>query len=194
MVTQIEALSDRLDLLVPDLPGFGASPGPFSLERAMQQLEPVIQGHDDVSVCGLSLGAMVALHLAAGSQRSAVKALILSGVQLRPPRLLLRVQEQVMKLVPASRYSAEDSSVTKPAVLAAMRALVSVDLRPDLGRVRARTLVLCGSKDRLNLGAARAAAAGIPGGELRVIEGAGHVWNREQPAMFNDTVIRWLNA
>ena len=47
---------------------------------------------------------------------------------------------------------------------------------------------LCGSKDWANLPAARDLARGIAGAEMRVSEGAGHVWNLQRPREFSEVV------
>lgn len=43
------------------------------------------------------------------------------------------------------------------------------------------TLVLCRSKDRSNVPLSRELAAGIPAAELRIVPGATHLWNLQQP-------------
>jgi 3-oxoadipate enol-lactonase len=187
---QVDTLAKRFNVLVPDLPGYGASPGPFSLDGAATQVITLMDGRDQVHLCGLSLGAMVALRVAAW-RADQVRSLVLSGVTIRTPRLAFGLQGLVMKLIPEAKFSIDDPTITKAAVLSVMRALAHADLRQDLPRVTAHTLVLCGFKDRLNLRAARRAAAGIPGAELRMIPGAGHVWNLEQPELFNRTVTEW---
>ena len=54
------------------------------------------------------------------------------------------------------------------------------------------TLVLCGSNDRANIALSRELAAGIPTAELRVIPGATHLWNLQQPDAFNKTVAAFV--
>jgi 3-oxoadipate enol-lactonase len=136
-------------------------------------------------VCGLSAGAVVGVRVAARHPELA-ESLLLAAVQVRPPRALVAAQATVMRLIPGRSYwSEEDPEVTKAAVLGALRALSRVDLRADLGRVRARTQAACGSKDRADLAAARQAVAGIAGAELRLIPGAGHAWNESYPAEFH---------
>ena len=183
---QVEALSAGFRLLVPDLPGYGGSPGPFTFDGAVGAVRELI-GSRRAHVCGLSAGAMIGLRLAA-RHPDAVLSLVLSGVQVRPPRALLRVQTAAMKLIPESKYD----GVRKQTVLQAVRELSRLDLQPELTKVRSRTLVVVGARDRLNLRAAQTAAAGIPGAQLRVVPEAGHLWNEEQPALFNDTLTNWL--
>ncbi|XVU28122.1 alpha/beta fold hydrolase [Actinoplanes sp. CA-054009] len=185
---QREGLGQRFRLLRPDLPGYGRSPGPFSLDGAVDVLHALaVDG--PVHVCGLSAGAMVGLRWAARHPAD-VASLILSAVQVRPPRLVMGLQGAVMRLIPAKSFD----GVSKPQLLQTMATLGRADLRDDRGRVRARTLVASGAKDRLNLAAARVAAAGIAGAELRIVPGAGHLWNQEMPELFDRTVAEWARV
>ena len=88
---QLEHLADDYRVLAPDLPGFSsrASNDLLPLREAAGE---VARWLDDVGaapahVCGLSLGGMVALHLAHDAPEK-VRSLILSGAQVRPPALL----------------------------------------------------------------------------------------------------------
>lgn len=177
------ALGADAEVLAPDLPGYGGAPGPFGLDAAVGRVSGQLAGRR-AHICGLSAGAVVALRLAA-RHPELVQSLILTAVQVRPPRVLTALQTAMLRLIPARNYrSQEDPEVSKAAVLGALRELSGLDLRPDLGLVRARTLVVCGAKDRANLPASRQAAAGIDGAGLRLIPGAGHTWNETHPVEF----------
>jgi pimeloyl-ACP methyl ester carboxylesterase len=64
---QIEALSAEFHLLAPDLPGFGGSiaAGPFTVPGAARAVADLIAERTSAPahVCGLSLGAVVALEM-----------------------------------------------------------------------------------------------------------------------------------
>ena len=81
----------------------------------------------------------------------------------------------------------------KRGLLRVMRDAGKSDLRSLLPEITLPALVLCGSKDRPNLNAARAIAAGLPHAELHLVPGAGHVWNLEQPEVFSQTVGVFLS-
>jgi pimeloyl-ACP methyl ester carboxylesterase len=62
-----------------------------------------------------------------------------------------------------------------------------------LGKIRAPTLVLCGSADRSTpLEKSEAIARGISGARLVVIEGAGHMSAIEQPARINEALVPFV--
>ncbi|MGZ8636489.1 MAG: alpha/beta fold hydrolase [Actinomycetota bacterium] len=64
------------------------------------------------------------------------------------------------------------------------------DAHDRLGDVTVPVLVLHGSQDRLmHPDNARLLAAGIPGAELVILEGAGHVYHAEQPERADEAVL-----
>ncbi|NYH98959.1 alpha/beta fold hydrolase [Cupriavidus plantarum] len=67
------------------------------------------------------------------------------------------------------------------------------DLRPRLGGIAARTLVIVGREDWVcPPRASRALARGIPGARLVVLDDAGHFTFSETPAAFLDAVVGFL--
>jgi pimeloyl-ACP methyl ester carboxylesterase len=67
------------------------------------------------------------------------------------------------------------------------------DGRPSLAAIRCPTLVLCGDTDALTpVEGHREMAAAIPGAELAIIEGCGHLSTLERPAPVNVALRRWL--
>jgi pimeloyl-ACP methyl ester carboxylesterase len=68
------------------------------------------------------------------------------------------------------------------------------DLRPDLGRVDADTLVVTGRRDFVcGPAAAEAIVAGVPRAELVVLDDAGHFSFLEQPGAFRGAVEAFLS-
>ncbi|WP_433199693.1 alpha/beta fold hydrolase [Dactylosporangium sp. CS-047395] len=194
---QIEALAGTHEVVVPALPGHGAAPGPFTLAAATRTVTAAIDAAaGPVLLCGISLGATVAA-LACLERPGRVGRLVLSGGVAHPPPALA-VQRAISAVLPMAVLAriagaqqgpdgaADLRAVGKGTYLAALRELAHLDLRPRLAGIDAPTLVVCGERDRVNLPLSRELAAGIPGAELRIIPGAGHLWNLEQPAEFTD--------
>jgi pimeloyl-ACP methyl ester carboxylesterase len=206
-------LAARYHVFAPDLPGFGrsAASGPFTLARGVDAVVEVIRraSAPAAHICGLSLGAMLAVEVALQQPRL-VASLTLSGGQIHPNPLLMRVQSAVLArmseralIAPPAllkrRYpelaplaEADARATGKAGFLAAMSALSQVDTRKRLGAIAAPSLVLCGARDWANKPAARALARAIPGAELRTIPHAGHVWNLERPDLFNQILLEFL--
>ena len=69
------------------------------------------------------------------------------------------------------------------------------DLRPDLARITAPTLVVAGEKDFITGPVcATEIAAGIEGAELRILPGIGHFVFVEGPAAFREAVLSFLGV
>jgi pimeloyl-ACP methyl ester carboxylesterase len=68
------------------------------------------------------------------------------------------------------------------------------DLRPDLEKIEAETLVITGRDDFIcGPAAAQVLADGIPRSELVIVENAGHMLHLEQPAAFSAAVGAFLS-
>lgn len=82
---QLASLSERFHVVAPDLPGFGRSPGPFSMDRAVAGVARLVERHGPAHVCGISLGSVVAAGVAA-EHPELVDRLVLSGPVIAPAR------------------------------------------------------------------------------------------------------------
>jgi len=94
----------------------------------------------------------------------------------------MTVQGAVFRVLPSKVW--EKQGARKDVMLSVMRAVSRADFSDRLDAVSSPTLVLCGGRDRPNLPAARALAAGIRGAELRIIPGAGHQSHTQAPEAF----------
>jgi 3-oxoadipate enol-lactonase len=191
---QIGALADRFHLAVPDLFDSAAAPEPFSFQQVCRTLAGWMREEPGgpCTSSGSRSGPMVALRLAA-DHPDVTASLVISGVQLKPPRLHMASQRAVMAVLPPRLLGAA-SSRDKHRVMSVIESLSHVDLRGDAIRIQARTLVLCGARDRFNLPASRLASRLISGAELRVIPGAGHEWNVQLPELFTTKVQGFVTA
>jgi pimeloyl-ACP methyl ester carboxylesterase len=81
------------------------------------------------------------------------------------------------------------------AIAGALAALMTrLDSTPTLSTIRCPVQIIVGDEDTITpppLG--EQMHRDIPGSELTVIKGAGHMSNMEQPAVFNDTLARFLD-
>ena len=183
---QRAALPPSFDALAIDV--FGSDDEPdgaveFSLNGAADAVLEQIERHgaDKVHLCGLSLGAMIALQVALDHPER-VRSLTLAAGQVKPPRALMAVQGAVFRLLPAKVL--EKQGARKDVMLSVMRAVSRADFSDRLGEVSVPALVLCCEKDRPNMPAARALAARIRAAELRIIPGAGHQSHMQAPEAF----------
>lgn len=195
---------------------------PFTLEALADDLFALLDrlSIERAVLCGLSMGGYIALR-AYQKAPARVRALALCdtrpdpdsdetklrraaaiGELRRDPRAFLEsflkvvlaksTLERRPEVVEAVRTTMLDN---EPASLAA--ALVALatrtDSTPQLKSIAVPALVVVGKDDAVTPPAvAEAMAKAIPGAELKVLEGAGHLSNLENPKAFNQALLEFL--
>lgn len=129
-------------------------------------------------VCGLSLGALLALDYAV-RHIDQVDSLVLIAGQIKPPTLLVDLQNFIFRLMPEKTFSG--IGLPKDHTLQLTRSMRRLDLSGKLAQVTCPVMVLCGERDHANQRAARKLAALLPHGTLSIVPGAGHEVNRDAP-------------
>lgn len=190
---QTAALPPHLLAAAPWL--YGMRPGrsgqgeTFTLEAAARHLARTVElehgGH--AALVGHSLGAMVALQCAL-DRPEIVDRLVLIAGQANPSRSALRVQNVLLRFIPQERLG----SVSKARLRAIAAEVGKAALGAHLPEILAPTLVMVGSKDRVNIPAAHTLADGIPGGQLEVVPDGGHLVMRDQPEVVNRLLYDFL--
>lgn len=133
---------------------------------------------EPLELCGLSLGAMLALRFAIDHPQR-VRRLALIAPQVKPPRCLLALQNGVFRLMPERAFA--ETGLGKRECIRLCASMARLDFGNRLGQVACKTLVLCGERDRANRRAARQAAGGIADAELVIVSGAEHEVNLDAP-------------
>ena len=171
-------------------------------------------------LAGTSMGGMVAMHAALRAPRR-VAALALLGTSARADTPeLIRLRTEACALFAAGRmdevlranvpfafhpdhaadaglvdaYLAMIGRAGAPALIRQNRAVMArPDLRPELPRLRCRTLVMVGEADALTPPEhAQEIAAAVRGAEFVSVPGAGHMLTMEQPAAVAQLLLDWL--
>lgn len=193
-------------LLTYDLPGHGGSPaaqGPYTIEDLGDQLAASIQalGLGRVSIVGVSIGGLVAQHVAMQHPEVVDHLVIADAVSVYPEEVarnlsgraatvlsegLPAIIEATLSLWFSQPFIAADGpavSLTRSMVLAcdpqgyadACAALVDVDLSARVASIDAPTLVMCGRDDLpAFVNAAPVLASTIRDARLCWIEGGRH--------------------
>jgi 3-oxoadipate enol-lactonase len=184
---QVEALSATREVIAPPL---ALDPG-FTVEGAATQLWSSVET-DAVDLCGLSLGALVALR-AALDQPSRVGRLVLcAGVAALPRRfrLLQAALGAGAAVLPARTLPA---GLDRHTVRAVFRAGRTFDVTAELEALTLPVLVLVGERDRPSRRLSQTLAHGLPSAEFRAIPGAGHVANVDAPEAFTEALREFLD-
>jgi pimeloyl-ACP methyl ester carboxylesterase len=219
---QVDALRGEAEVLASPLPGFGGTPPAGDVLTVEAMANAVVAELDRVGaergvVCGLSMGGYAAFALwrlhreriaglvladtraeeddQAGKDRrrviaETVKARGSEWMAENPPALLSEGAD------PALWEKVKDIIRRQPAHAIAAAALgmaERTDSRPILGDIDVPTAVVVGSADTLTPPEmSRTIADGIPGAELSVLDGAGHLSNLEDPEGFTEAVRNLL--
>lgn len=202
----IEPLARHYRVLAVDLPGFGSlyrHRNRFALERAALWLRAFMDaaGIRRAHLIGHSMGGYICLRLAATYPRS-VRRLVLAAPVGVP--LAASIFGEVVPLLGALRYAtpsflpvlAYDALRTGPrTLLSAARDILQLNAGSELQAVRARTLLIWGTQDRLvppeNGTILRRT---LPRARLVVLPGAGHVVMYDRAADFNRAVLAFLGG
>ena len=220
---QIAALTERYRVLLYDNRGHGRSdvpPPPYTLERIATDARELIEDLEvgPVLWCGLSLGGMVGMWLAANAPHLFKSAVFANtSPLLGPPDIwnerVKIIQTQGMEalakigvqrwLTPAFAAAHPDVQARLARMIAetpsrgyigAALAIRDMDLRDCLARIALPVLVIAGSHDPstpYTMG--EQIAGGIAGARLAILETA-HLSNVEQPEEFNRLVRDFFDA
>jgi 3-oxoadipate enol-lactonase len=211
---QVLSLRRELTVMAPSLPGFGGTPPTgdvLGMDVAAEFLVGELDraGVDRAVVCGLSMGGYIAFSLwhrhrdriaglaladtraepddeAGKERRRGVAEKARSGgseaIAGDPPPLLSEGAE------PALWDRVKDMIRRQPGESIAAASLGMAersDARPLLGEIDVPTAVIAGGADSLTPPAmSESMASAIPGAELLVLDGAGHLSNLEAPDAF----------
>jgi 3-oxoadipate enol-lactonase len=210
---QVAALRDRVRLVRLDTRGHGGSPvpdAPWTLADLGGDVLALLDslGIARASFAGISLGGSTALWIAAHAPER-VESLFpcFTAAWFGPPDPWLEraatVRAEGVEAVadgvlgrwltdavdPDLRARMREMMLTTPPAgyAAATEVVAHLDLREDLGRITAPTLVISGVEDPATPPeVGRAIAAGIQGAEFVALEGAAHLGNLERPDAFTD--------
>lgn len=162
-----------------DLPGLlqGQQATYLNLYRAVSQkcdAEP-----DNLVLCGLSLGAVLALNYAIDRPQK-VKALVLIAAQYKMPTALLKLQNFLFRLMPSSMF--QGTGFGKADFISLCGTMGKLNFQPAQTAISCPILIVCGQKDRANQKAAKELTQLLKNAQFVQIPGAGHEVNQEAPA------------
>lgn len=206
-----------LRLLVPDLPGHGRSAAtPYTSHAAtLEALTALLRARGEpVAVVGFSLGAQLAVLLAATAPELVSRVLVVSA-QAKPvpfvgPTLALldltlplarrrwfsRLQAREL-FIPDALFDVwfeTSAAMTRESLRAAVGENLRFTVPPGWARFPGPALVLAGEKEAgLMKRSAELLHQALPGSTLERFEGCGHGIPLQQPARFARRLERWLD-
>jgi len=217
-MAQVVALPE-FRCLVPDLPGFGKSGEEewLSLAHTADSVAEMIQERCDqeaAHVVGLSLGGLVALHLASRHSDS-VRSMLVSGVPYGALPAPLRLMNRAFlalylrpfgtRLVARAFGIPKDESMeafmdtarrTNPNAVRAVLDEVNSGAFPDgLSQVEVPALAVAGTRDTsLARRAVPHLQTTMPNTRGYMVPDVGHQWNAENPTLFSEMIRAWVSS
>jgi 3-oxoadipate enol-lactonase len=220
----LPALVDRARVVRYDHRGHGASPvppGPYALEDLGADVLALLDRLEleRVHWCGLSLGGMVGMWLAINApERIDRLVLCCTSAKLGPPEMWAQraatVREEGVEAIAdggIDRWLTPHFREREPERTAAVRAMLvstpaegyagccavieRMDLLPELGAIRAPTLVIAAADDPATPPEhGERIASSIPGARFEVVPGARHLAPIEQPEAMAELILGHLAA
>ncbi len=220
---QLEPLAQRRRVIRFDHRGHGGSPvppGPYGIEDLGADVLALLDslGIERACYCGLSIGGMVGMWLAANAPQRIDRLILICTSAHLPPRagwadraasVRSAGSPEVVADAVLERWFTADFAEHNPGVIARYRAMIAatpaegyacccevigaLDLRRDLPRITAPTLVVAGAQDPATPPVHGREIAGlIPAAALRVVDDAAHLANVQQAAAVNRLIIDHL--
>jgi 3-oxoadipate enol-lactonase len=218
-------LSESFRVIVAELPGFGKSPAAGETladvaDRMAEAVRDAAPGEDAI-VLGNGYGGFVALQMAIRHPGIASRLILADcgaafseeGRQAfrnmaaaAQAKGLAAITDVAMRRLFAPKFQQQHPDLmqgrreaflrTDPDVFrAACAALAELDLRPQLGKVKAPVLVLVGEHDEATPPPMSVElAAGLPNAHLEIIPGCAHVPQLQSPELFLDAIGDFLPA
>src|SRR4051794_5095362 len=221
----VPTLSESFRLIVPELPGFGhsaiANGGLAAVAARMAEAVTHAADGEDAIVLGNGYGGFVALQMAIDHPNVAGKLVLADcgAAFSEPGRQAFRNMAAASKAkglaaitdVAIRRLFAPDFQAAHPDLMAdrseaflktdpqvfrdACDALATLDLRPELAKVRVPVLVLVGEHDEATPPPmSHELVAGLPQAHLEIIPGCAHVPQLQSPRLFLETIGDFLPA
>lgn len=184
----VSVLPDTVETVCPELSDFFIEGNCYYSKMYSAFCEYCNNFSEPPNLCGLSLGAVLALNYAVDFPQK-VKSLILIAPQYDMPKFLLKVQNILFRFMPESRF--EGIGLTKKDFITLTNSMADMNFTNDLKNISCPVLVLCGETDNVNKKAAVKIVEKISGSEFRTIANSGHEVNTDNPEGLAEAMKEW---
>jgi pimeloyl-ACP methyl ester carboxylesterase len=203
-------LCENYTVILPELPGFGATPEPDSPWGVSDYADYVanLGIKPDILLCH-SLGCRIAIKLLAEGRLSPQKVIFTGAAGIKPGRTLaqklatrlFKLKKLFLKPFPKAverlrnKYGSEDYRAASPIMRACLVKIVNEDLTELLQKIPHDTLLIWGENDDSTpISQGYLMECLMPGAGLAVIKNAGHYAFLEQPALFKKILDTYLGG
>ncbi len=138
-----------------------------------------------LNLCGLSLGAVLALNYAIDNPKK-VNSLVLIAAQYEMPKTLLKLQNIVFKFIPEKSFNS--MGLSKNDFIKLTSSMMNLNFNEGLNNILCPVLLICGENDSPNKKATRNLYESISQAEIIFIKDAKHEVNNDNPKELAETL------
>lgn len=185
-------------VIVPDTRGHGGSPrgnAPFTIAQFARDLHDFMdeKGIKKAHILGFSDGGNIAIAFALAYPEY-VESLILNGANMNPRgvKRFYQIPIEIGYKI-ASRAAKKHPDAIKNAELLSLMVNEPNFTSEELSEIKAKTLVIAGSRDMIKTAHTRLIAESIPKSELKIIRGS-HFIAEKNPRDFNRAAADFLGV
>ena len=133
---------------------------------------------ESINLCGLSLGAVLALNYAIENSTK-VHSLVLIAAQYKMPKNLLKFQNFIFGFMPEKMF--EETGFGKKEFITLSKTMMDIDFSNTLDNISCPVLLLCGERDKANRKASDKLSGILKNSSFEIIENASHEVNIDNP-------------
>ncbi|QIK70141.1 alpha/beta hydrolase [Erysipelothrix sp. HDW6C] len=148
------------------------------------------QNQKKIHLCGLSLGAILALNYALDYPER-IASLVLIAPQFKMPRALMSVQNTIFRLLPQRAF--KTMGFNKHDVLTLTQSMAPLDFSNRLTPFNFPSCVMCGSKDKANKKSSYMLSSFTRHGYVEV-DDSGHAVNEDNPKLLAEKLTSFYNS
>lgn len=145
--------------------------------------------HEKINLCGLSLGAVLALNYVIDHPNK-INCFIPIAGQYKMPKLLLACQNIMFSFMPEKMF--QDMGFGKKSMIQLTKSMMNLNFEGKLNQIQSHTVIICGEKDKANKWAAKKMEERIPNAQIILIKEAGHEINMEKPEELGKILKEYL--
>lgn len=131
-----------------------------------------------VNLCGISLGGVLILDFIKEYPKK-VNSIILIGTPYKIPKILFRIQSIVFHIMPKRIF--KKMCCSKRNFITLVNSMNKLDIPKDLEKIKCKSLILCGSKDNINIKSAKLLNNSIKKSQFKIISNSRHEVNTDNP-------------
>lgn len=140
---------------------------------------------EKINLCGLSLGGLLALDFVKEYPEK-VNSIIIIGTPYKIPKILFKIQSVIFHIMPKRTF--EKMCCSKRDFITLVSSMSNLNITKDLETISCKSLIVCGSKDNINMASAKTLNKCIANSEFKIISNSSHEVNIDNPKELSNVI------